>query len=718
MNSGRSMTSKGAQFTLIANVPYDTVRQDLVSEFRRFGRVELAMVVCDEASRHPHREWTSTAGYAFVRFNKRSEAAAAIQAAGLGLVTIKNVRVRADWARKDSYAKRGRVSAQQGAPLINNNGIPDGIQALRTSLLSRGLTQESSPIWVASQLPKAAAAMYHSFQGIQFSPNSPSGLFSSATVASHTSPNDSQVDNCEATPIFSTDTAFAHRHFPTTVTPLNMSGSGTTEVKTPRGNKTLDTLDLYPDTSFVDFHHQAHQHHSQSSGSPLWHVSNTSASITSDAAMLSPLQLPQPFCSIHQYQTQGQNDIHFARRRYQKREATPTNTKIDVQDANPVVIPQAAPSPSTDCTPSFESNVDSSRDDALDLIAPLTTFTHAYPSNLSPERHTEVLNSEEPLYSWTDSKPEEVGAKSTPHVKEKQSANSSEPDGRDRTDAVGSVCCSSESVVGVISTGQEKHDSSQFPHPPLYSVTQSKLDATSIPHSTSPSTSHSTAAEASGKGREDHPPALWCAMQNQENGESLTLASSLNSNQRSIDDDRNAGPSEPTSSAGTEPLGSPLSIKSAFVKLPSLDSQKHYLTNDECTPITKTPPFDALCAQFADLITVSSSDGNASSSTNESLTPNTPRPMLEPGATCVSSGSKTANGHYVSPCLAGIDDKLSPCSRGLLAQALNDMAQNSLHDQSPAADLTNLSTFSITASRPEDLLRAAVKCCDLAGIHL
>eukprot|EP01053_Blabericola_migrator_P003890 Blabericola_migrator_1__3889@NODE_2176_length_3166_cov_741_892223_g1371_i0_p1_GENE_NODE_2176_length_3166_cov_741_892223_g1371_i0NODE_2176_length_3166_cov_741_892223_g1371_i0_p1_ORF_typecomplete_len480_score66_92RRM_1/PF00076_22/1_1e09RRM_7/PF16367_5/1_3e05RRM_3/PF08777_11/0_41RL/PF17797_1/0_33_NODE_2176_length_3166_cov_741_892223_g1371_i01471586 len=136
-----SPSSKGAQFTIIANVPYDTVRQDLVTEFRKFGRVELAMVVCDEASRHPHKEWTSTAGYAFVRFSKRAEAAAAIQAATMGLITIRGTRVRADWARKDSYAKRGRVSAAQGAPTLGPYGIPDGISMLQSTLRNTQPTQ-------------------------------------------------------------------------------------------------------------------------------------------------------------------------------------------------------------------------------------------------------------------------------------------------------------------------------------------------------------------------------------------------------------------------------------------------------------------------------------------------------------------------------------------------------------------------------------------------
>lgn len=135
--------ARGAHYTLIANVPYDTVRQDLVLEFRKFGRVELAMVVCDEASRHPHKEWTSTAGYAFVRFSKRSEAAAAIQAAAIGLISIRGTRVRADWARKDSYAKRGRVSPAQGAPLMGSMGMPDGIEKLQNSLLGAQWRQQN-----------------------------------------------------------------------------------------------------------------------------------------------------------------------------------------------------------------------------------------------------------------------------------------------------------------------------------------------------------------------------------------------------------------------------------------------------------------------------------------------------------------------------------------------------------------------------------------------
>lgn len=154
--------ARGAHYTLIANVPYDTVRQDLVLEFRKFGRVELAMVVCDEASRHPHKEWTSTAGYAFVRFSKRSEAAAAIQAAAIGLISIRGTRVRADWARKDSYAKRGRVSPAQGAPLMGALGMPDGIEKLQNSLLGAQWRQQNgneTPSTAVSTANSATFAM-------------------------------------------------------------------------------------------------------------------------------------------------------------------------------------------------------------------------------------------------------------------------------------------------------------------------------------------------------------------------------------------------------------------------------------------------------------------------------------------------------------------------------------------------------------------------------
>ncbi|EZG81687.1 putative RNA recognition motif protein [Gregarina niphandrodes] len=190
------MTSKGAQFTLIANVPYDTVRQDLVTEFRRFGRVELAMVVCDEASRHPHKEWTSTAGYAFVRFSKRAEAAAAIQAASMGLVAIRGVRVRADWARKDSYAKRGRVSPQQGAPLLGPMGVPDGIQALHTSLLQH---QETSPVWIASQLHYLPSKEDKFLTAANSLAGTSLGASSLGTLSSSTSPT--SCNNLPAAPL-------------------------------------------------------------------------------------------------------------------------------------------------------------------------------------------------------------------------------------------------------------------------------------------------------------------------------------------------------------------------------------------------------------------------------------------------------------------------------------------------------------------------------------
>lgn len=51
-----------ATYTLIVNVPPNTTRQDLLTTFSAFGRVELTVVVCDKEHRHPNREWTATSG--------------------------------------------------------------------------------------------------------------------------------------------------------------------------------------------------------------------------------------------------------------------------------------------------------------------------------------------------------------------------------------------------------------------------------------------------------------------------------------------------------------------------------------------------------------------------------------------------------------------------------------------------------------------------------
>ncbi|SCP04648.1 conserved Plasmodium protein, unknown function [Plasmodium ovale] len=102
---GRSKNGS-AKFTLIVNVPPNTTRKDLMSVFSKFGNVDLTMVVCDKQSRHPNKEWTATSGYAFVRFSTNEEAERTLNATMSGIVRIRGSRVRATWAKKDSYSKK------------------------------------------------------------------------------------------------------------------------------------------------------------------------------------------------------------------------------------------------------------------------------------------------------------------------------------------------------------------------------------------------------------------------------------------------------------------------------------------------------------------------------------------------------------------------------------------------------------------------------------
>ncbi|GAB66596.1 hypothetical protein PCYB_093810 [Plasmodium cynomolgi strain B] len=95
-----------AKYTLIVNVPSNTTRKDLLAVFSKFGNVDLTMVVCDKKSRHPNKEWTATSGYAFVRFSTNLEAQRTLNAACAGGIRIRGSRVRATWAKKDSYSKR------------------------------------------------------------------------------------------------------------------------------------------------------------------------------------------------------------------------------------------------------------------------------------------------------------------------------------------------------------------------------------------------------------------------------------------------------------------------------------------------------------------------------------------------------------------------------------------------------------------------------------
>lgn len=97
-----------ARFTLIVNVPPMTTRADLILSFKPFGQVELAMVVCDKKTRHINREWTATAGYAFVRFARYIDAQTALAAVCNGSVRVQGRRVRATWAKKDSYSGKQR----------------------------------------------------------------------------------------------------------------------------------------------------------------------------------------------------------------------------------------------------------------------------------------------------------------------------------------------------------------------------------------------------------------------------------------------------------------------------------------------------------------------------------------------------------------------------------------------------------------------------------
>ncbi|CXI42048.1 conserved Plasmodium protein, unknown function [Plasmodium berghei] len=98
--------NKVAKFTLIVNVPPNTTRKDLMAVFSKYGNVNLTMVVCDKQSRHPNKEWTATSGYAFVRFSTNIEAQRTLNAAISGQIRIKGSRVRATWAKKDSYSKK------------------------------------------------------------------------------------------------------------------------------------------------------------------------------------------------------------------------------------------------------------------------------------------------------------------------------------------------------------------------------------------------------------------------------------------------------------------------------------------------------------------------------------------------------------------------------------------------------------------------------------
>lgn len=102
---GHHLLSSGgaAQLTLIVNVPPTTTRQDLLNAFKIFGQVLMPTVVCRRETRHPKKEWTATAGYAFVLFESKGAAQAALAATEAGSVVIRGTSVKATWAKKDSF---------------------------------------------------------------------------------------------------------------------------------------------------------------------------------------------------------------------------------------------------------------------------------------------------------------------------------------------------------------------------------------------------------------------------------------------------------------------------------------------------------------------------------------------------------------------------------------------------------------------------------------
>uniref|UniRef100_A0A0G4H3D9 RRM domain-containing protein n=1 Tax=Chromera velia CCMP2878 TaxID=1169474 RepID=A0A0G4H3D9_9ALVE len=104
MNSSGS-AEECARFTIIVNVPPSTTKTDLLETFCKYGNVEMAMVACHPSCRYPDKEWTATTGFAFVRFQHSTDASNVLSLCGEGAIRIRNGKVRATWAKKDSYAK-------------------------------------------------------------------------------------------------------------------------------------------------------------------------------------------------------------------------------------------------------------------------------------------------------------------------------------------------------------------------------------------------------------------------------------------------------------------------------------------------------------------------------------------------------------------------------------------------------------------------------------
>lgn len=102
--SSKKTRCEKAKRTLLVNTPIATTREDLSRAFNIFEPV-IPTVVCLEGTRHKRREWTATAGYAFVLFCAQDVAKLAAAAISRGEIIVRNCVVTGSWALHDS-AKR------------------------------------------------------------------------------------------------------------------------------------------------------------------------------------------------------------------------------------------------------------------------------------------------------------------------------------------------------------------------------------------------------------------------------------------------------------------------------------------------------------------------------------------------------------------------------------------------------------------------------------
>eukprot|EP00914_Ancora_sagittata_P009178 GHVO01017679.1.p1 GENE.GHVO01017679.1~~GHVO01017679.1.p1 ORF type:complete len:344 (-),score=39.91 GHVO01017679.1:107-1138(-) len=102
-----------AKYTLIVNVPALTTRNAVLDAFRPYGDIIISTIVCLSENRHPTKEWTATAGYGFVRFRDHQEAERAFRASRSGLITVGTAKVKASWAKQDSFPTRAQLNSMK-----------------------------------------------------------------------------------------------------------------------------------------------------------------------------------------------------------------------------------------------------------------------------------------------------------------------------------------------------------------------------------------------------------------------------------------------------------------------------------------------------------------------------------------------------------------------------------------------------------------------------